>query len=131
VFAVDAESGVKTIIRRIVAVLAAGVIAVPVSGQSPSDGDWPIVSKDYANTRFSDLAEITTANVATLKVAWTFSTAVMRGQEAAPLVIGSTMYVVAPYPNRLFALDLTRPGSMRWSYDPKPQSASKALVPRL
>ena len=32
-----------------------------------------------------------------------------RGQEAAPLVVGDTMYIVAPYPNSLYALDLTKP----------------------
>ena len=33
-----------------------------------------------------------------LQVAFTFSTGVNRGQEAAPLVVGDTMYVVTPYP---------------------------------
>ena len=127
-FAEDASTGVVTMLRGVAVALATSVIAVPASGQSPSDGDWPIVSKDYANTRFSELAEITAANVATLKVAWTFSTGVLRGQEAAPLVIGNTMYVVAPYPNRLFALDLTRPGSLRWSYDPRPQPSSQGVA---
>jgi len=59
-----------TAFRSVAVAIATSVIAVPASGQSPSDGDWPIVSKDYANTRFSELAEITAANVATLKVAW-------------------------------------------------------------
>lgn len=59
-----------TAFRSVAVAIATSVIAVPASGQSPSDGDWPIVSKDYANTRFSELAEITAANVATLKVVW-------------------------------------------------------------
>src|SRR5438128_2003173 len=46
------------------------------------DGQWPMSAKDYANTRFSGLDQINASNVANLKVAWTFSTGVDRGQEA-------------------------------------------------
>jgi hypothetical protein len=66
-------------------------------------------AKNYASTRFSGMEEITTANVANLKVSFTFSTGVLQGHEAAPLVI-HTMYIVTPYPNYLYALDLTRTG---------------------
>jgi glucose dehydrogenase len=45
-----------------------------------------------------------------LKVAWTFSTGVLRGHEGSPLVIGDTMYVHTPFPNNVFALDLNEPG---------------------
>ena len=65
------------------------------------DGQWVRATKDYANTRYSTLDQINTANVATLKVAWTFDTGVARGQEAAPIVANNTMYVVAPWPNTL------------------------------
>ena len=67
-------------------------------------------AKNYASTRFSGLAEITPDNVGKLAVAWTFSTGVDRGHEAAPLVVGNTMYVVTPFPNLLYALDLTQAG---------------------
>ena len=50
-------------------------------------------------------------NVANLKVAWTFSTGIDRGQEAAPIVVGDTMYVVTPFPNYLYALDLKNNGA--------------------
>jgi glucose dehydrogenase len=39
---------------------------------------------DYANTRYSKLDEINAANVKDLKVAWTFSTGVLRGHEGRP-----------------------------------------------
>ena len=55
--------------------------------------------------------EINAGNVKNLKLAWTFSTGVLRGQEAAPLVVGNTMYVVTPFPNIVYALDLTKPGA--------------------
>ena len=70
------------------------------------DGEWPMASGDYANTRYSGLSEITAENVGRLEVSWTFSTGVLRGQEAAPIVAGRTTYVVTPFPNVLHALDL-------------------------
>ncbi|HJR35132.1 MAG TPA: methanol/ethanol family PQQ-dependent dehydrogenase [Gemmatimonadales bacterium] len=92
------------------------------------DGEWPIASGDYANTRFSGLTQITAGNVARLEVSWTFSTGVLRGQEAAPIVAEQAMYVVTPFPNILHALDLTNPGSTRWSYEPKPESAAQGVA---
>lgn len=84
---------------------------------------------DYANTRFSALADIHAGNVATLREAWTFSTGVLGGHEAAPLIVGSTMYIVTPFPNTLYALDLSQPGaSIKWRYDPDPQSAAKGVA---
>jgi PQQ-dependent dehydrogenase (methanol/ethanol family) len=91
-------------------------------------GEWPMVAGDYANTRFSSLNQITAANVGRLQVSWTFSTGVLRGQEAAPIVVGQTMYVVTPFPNILHALDLTNPGATRWSYEPKPASAAQGVA---
>jgi len=89
------------------------------------DGQWPMAAKNYANTRFSGLNEINASNAANLKVAWTFSTGVDRGQEAAPIVVGDTMYVVTPYPNTLYALDLKNSGATKWKYDPAPEAASQ------
>src|SRR5882724_204103 len=93
------------------------------------DGQWTMASRDYANTRYSGLDQITTANARDLRVAWTFSTGVLRGQEAAPLVVGSTMYVVTPFPNILYALDLSQPGApLKWKYEPKPVSAAQGVA---
>ena len=90
------------------------------------DYQWVRATKDYANTRYSTLDQINSSNVANLKVAWTFNTGVAKGQEAAPIVANNTMYVVAPWPNKLFALDLTKPGApLKWSFDPNPSPAAK------
>src|SRR3954454_13367505 len=71
--------------------------------------NWVMAPRDYGNTRFSNLDQITASNVNQLKLAWSFSVGPSRGQEAAPLVINGTMYVVAPYdgphPNQVFALE--------------------------
>jgi alcohol dehydrogenase (cytochrome c) len=90
---------------------------------APNDppGEWHSQARDYANTRFSPLADINTGNVANLKVAWTFSDGTQNGHEAAPLVLDNTMYLVTPFPNIAYALDLTKPGApIKWSYAPNP-----------
>jgi PQQ-dependent dehydrogenase (methanol/ethanol family) len=95
----------------------------------PEDGQWTMAAKDYASTRFSGLDEINAANVRQLKVAFTFSTGVNKGHEAAPLVVGDTMYVVTPYPNDVYALDLTKPGApAKWRYSPQPAPASQGVA---
>lgn len=80
--------------------------------------NWAMPTGDYANTRYSKLNEITAANVGTLKVAWTFSTGVLRGHEGNPLVIGDMMYVHTPFPNNVYALNLND-GTIVWRYEPK------------
>lgn len=74
-------------------------------------------------------AEINKSNVKDLKVAWTFSTGLDRGHEAAPLIVNGTMFIVTPYPNVLYALDLTRPGGpLKWKYEPQPSAASQGVA---
>src|SRR5262245_29186648 len=86
---------------------------------SQNPKDWVMPTGDYANQRYSKLNQITTDNVGKLQVAWTFSTGVLRGHEGGPLVIGDTMYVHTPFPNTVYALDLTKDGAIKWSYEPK------------
>jgi PQQ-dependent dehydrogenase (methanol/ethanol family) len=101
----------------------------PASAAPPDDGQWTMPAKNYASTRYSELSEINASNVKNLKVAFTFSTGVNRGHEAAPLVVGSNMYIVAPFPNILYALDLSKPGApMKWKYEPQPDAASQGVA---
>jgi PQQ-dependent dehydrogenase (methanol/ethanol family) len=94
----------------------------------PEDGTWPMAAKNYASTRYSGLDEITTENVGRLRLAWSFETGNDRGHEAAPIVVNDTMYVVEPFPNRVHAFDLRAPGKPKWTYDPKPVSASQGVA---
>jgi PQQ-dependent dehydrogenase (methanol/ethanol family) len=93
------------------------------------DGEWPMAAKDYANTRYTGLDQITVANVKDLKLSFTFSTGVLRGHEAAPIVADKTMYIVSPYPNYLYALDLSKPGApTKWKFDPKPNASAQGVA---
>jgi PQQ-dependent dehydrogenase (methanol/ethanol family) len=104
--------------------------AIPAPAASPADdGTWTMPGKDYASTRFSALNDITAANVGRLEVAFTFSTGTTEGFEAPPLVVNDTMYVVTPWPNNVFALDLTKPGApAKWVYEPRPAAAAKGVA---
>jgi lanthanide-dependent methanol dehydrogenase len=108
------------------------VLTAPTGAQVSSeseDGQWVMPAKNYASTRFSGLDEINSGNVAGLKLAWTFSTGVLRGHEAAPIVVNNTMYVVTPYPNIVYALDLTQAGApVKWKYEPNPAASAQGVA---
>ncbi|OBQ90244.1 methanol/ethanol family PQQ-dependent dehydrogenase [Mesorhizobium sp. AA23] len=104
-------------------------ISPPAAAAPPDDGQWTMPAKNYASTRYSELAEINAGNVKNLQVAFTFSTGVNKGQEAAPLVVGSTMYIVTPFPNIVYALDLSKPGApIKWKYEPNPEPAAQGVA---
>lgn len=80
--------------------------------------NWAIWGGDYAGTRYSKLDQINSKNVGDLQVAWTFSTGVLRGHEGGPLVVGDTLYIHTPFPNKVFAISLNDQ-TILWRYEPK------------
>src|SRR3982751_954667 len=98
----------------------------PAEAAPAEDGNWTMPGKNYASTRFSGLNQITPANVSKLGLSFTFSTATTHGYEAPPLVVNGTMYLITPFPNHLYALDLTKPGApQKWVFNPEPAAASQ------
>ncbi len=106
---------------------AMGLLALSISAQANEElmvmqnnpANWAMPLGNYSSTRYSNLAQINKDNVKNLQVAWTFSTGVLRGHEGGPLVIGDVMYIVAPFPNTVYALDLNDVGKVIWKYEPK------------
>ena len=104
-------------------------LALGSSGASANDqliqlakdpNQWVMPARDYSSTRYSPLDQINADNVKNLRPVWTFSTGVLRGHEGGPLVVGNTMYVHTPFPNIVYALDLTKEGApVKWKYVPK------------
>jgi len=86
---------------------------------SQNPKDWVMPAGDYANSRYSKLNQINAQNVGKLQVAWTFSTGVLRGHEGGPLIIGNMMYVHTPFPNKVYAIDLSQENKIVWKYEPK------------
>src|SRR6478735_5636189 len=64
--------------------------SIPVSGNAVSaragsandDGQWTMPGKDFENTRYSSLDQLTNGNVKDLRLVWTRSTGATRGHEA-------------------------------------------------
>ena len=105
------------------------VLSLVQGNPQRDDGQWTMPARDYAATRYSGLAQITPANAARLKPVWTFSTGVLGGHEGQPLVVGKTMYVVTPFPNVLYAFDLTQDGfPLKWKYRPDVNPASLGIA---
>ncbi|HEX8946253.1 MAG TPA: PQQ-dependent dehydrogenase, methanol/ethanol family [Gemmatimonadaceae bacterium] len=132
--------------RRLTRALAAASISLAILGSgscAPAHGDaaevdlarrdrdpgiWPIQGSDYALTRYSPLNKIDAANVAGLHVAWTFSTGQIHGHEGTPLVVNNTMYIVTPFPDQAYALDLTKGGALKWSHTPAPDPWAEGVA---
>ncbi len=117
------------------AVLLSGAVAVPafvqanaeVEGLIADPGNWAMQAGDMYNQRYSKLRQVNDGNVNKLQVAWTFSTGVLRGHEGSPLVIGDTMYIHTPFPNKVFAMDLNAQ-KIKWKYEPK---QDPAVIPQM
>jgi lanthanide-dependent methanol dehydrogenase len=124
------SGGAKITVLASCAIFTLCLGSLRLAGAQPEteDGQWITSGKNYANTRFSGLNQINTSNVAQLKVAWTFSTGVNRGQEAAPIIVSNTMYIVTPFPNIVYALDLASNGVTKWKYEPKPSAAAQGVA---
>jgi alcohol dehydrogenase (cytochrome c) len=106
------------------AVFLAGA-ANKINAASSASTTWTTPGGTLEGTRFSSLNQITDANVAGLVEEFNYSTGVNAYMEGQPLVFNNTMYVVGPFPNKLFAFDLTKSGTTRWIYSP---SVSRTAV---
>ena len=91
-----------------------------LKGARSNGSNWAIYGHDYSNQRFSPLAQITTANVGSLKMAWMYQTGISRlgSFENSPTVVDGVMYVTTPY-NTAMAVD-ARTGQQIWRYEHKP-----------
>jgi alcohol dehydrogenase (cytochrome c) len=110
---------------RLTLLLGAAVASSTTAWAQGAGAEWTTPSGTVEGTRFSSLSQINAGNVASLKEEFRFVTGVKAGHQGAPLVVGSTMYVVGPFPNKLFALDLARPGNTRWVFDPHADEFAK------
>lgn len=98
---------------------ASGAAALP-------DGEWHAYGRTGFGQRWSPLAQITTANVGELKLAWSYRTGDVRGRpgdpeettfEVTPLKVGERLFLCTPH-QTVLALDATT-GREVWRYDPK------------
>jgi quinoprotein glucose dehydrogenase len=88
--------------------------------------EWPYYGGDAGGSKHSPLDQINRANVAQLRVAWTYNTGdVSDGSqlptrsafECTPLVVDGVMYLTTPF-SRLVALE-AETGKQLWAFDPQ------------
>ena len=93
-----------------------------VMALSQDPNNWVMWGRTYDGSRYSPLNQINKENAGNLQVAWTFSTGVLRGHEGGPLVIGDTMWIHTPVPNKVFSINLNDQ-TLNWAYVPKQDEA--------
>lgn len=116
---------IKPKLKHLPLVFAALALAVPGLAFANADvaklisnpNNWAHPQGNFQNQRYSTLKQIDTTNVGKMKVAWTFSTGVLRGHEGGPLVIGDTLFIHSAFPNKVFAINLSDQ-TIRWKYTP-------------
>lgn len=98
------------------------------------NGEWTVAGGAPEGTRYSDLADITPANVSQLKEEFSLKTGVKGSHMGEPLVVKNVvngvtqtmLYVVTPYPNKLIAYDLSK-GEAKWTYAPDVNEYAKGV----
>jgi alcohol dehydrogenase (cytochrome c) len=87
------------------------------SAAAPNPGNWLTYGGNLAAQRFSELKQINTDNVKSLKVAWVYQLGGPGVIESVPLVNNGIMYVTSP-PSTVHALD-ARTGKELWQFSPQ------------
>jgi hypothetical protein len=64
--------------------------------KNPEPGNWMLYRRTYDGQGYSPLDQINTSNVKDLTPVWTFSTGVIEGHEAPPIVNNGVMFVATP-----------------------------------
>jgi glucose dehydrogenase len=93
--------------------IAICLLSIPCAAQT-SVG-WPAYGGGPDGDHYSRLNQINRANVASLKVAWTFDTGEKGGLQTNPVIIGNTLYAYTPS-QKVIALDAAT-GKLKWKFD--------------
>jgi alcohol dehydrogenase (cytochrome c) len=88
----------------------------------PKTGEWPTYHGNENGNRYTELAQITPANVSRLAPRWVYNVNNGRSLEVTPIVVNGVMYVTTV--NSVFALDAGT-GRKIWEYS---RPRSKELV---
>ncbi len=91
--------------------------------------NWLTYSGGVMSQRYSQLAEITPANVKNLELRWVFQAQSLEKFEATPLVVDGIMYTVQA-PNDLVALDAAT-GRVFWTYPYAPSTLARPCCGRV
>ncbi|MEM7254833.1 MAG: PQQ-dependent dehydrogenase, methanol/ethanol family [Pseudomonadota bacterium] len=82
--------------------------------QNPEPHNWLMIRGNYEGWGHSSLSQINTSNVQSLRPVWSYSTGVVEGHQAPPIVNDGVMFVTTPQ-SQVFAMDATT-GELLWKY---------------
>ena len=82
--------------------------------QNPEPGNWMLYRRTYDGQGYSPLDQINTSNVKNLVPVWTFSTGVVEGHEAPPIINNGVMFLATPM-GQVIAIN-ARTGEEYWRY---------------
>lgn len=93
-------------------------VTAAVLKNAPKDGtEWLSYGRDQAETHFSPLKQITSANVSRLGLAWSFNPEINGAFESTPLVSNGVLYGTGAW-SVVFAVD-AKTGAFKWRFDPE------------
>jgi len=95
----------------------APVTQAMLDGAATNANAWLHSNGSYEQTRYYPGSQINTGNVAKLKPAFVFQTAVMESMETAPIVVNGVMFLTTSY-NHVYAID-AKTGEEFWHYKHK------------
>jgi quinoprotein glucose dehydrogenase len=124
-FVVPVRLPVRLLVLLPVLLLVDLLAAAACSPARPADVEWP-VNGGPDNIRYTQLSQITPANVSQLRVAWTYDARdAFDGSEmqSNPIVVGGVLYATTPTMN-VVALDAAT-GREKWRFDPSGGSAAR------
>ncbi len=111
------ETGTATTTTKPMSSNLPAVTAAMLDGAASNAKDWLHSNGSYDNARYYAGNQINTGNVAKLKPAFTFQTAVLESMETAPIVINGVMFLTTSY-NHVYAVDAAT-GDEFWHYKHK------------
>ncbi|MEX2262355.1 MAG: pyrroloquinoline quinone-dependent dehydrogenase [Bryobacteraceae bacterium] len=110
----------RTFTPMLAAVLAS-ILMMPGDAQPRKDWEWQFYGGDAGSSRYSPLSQINLANVARLKVAWTYRTGDKSDRpvtqiQCTPIIVDGVMYLTTPQ-IKVAAVQADT-GEPLWTFDP-------------
>ncbi|MGL4396481.1 MAG: pyrroloquinoline quinone-dependent dehydrogenase [Hyphomicrobium sp.] len=97
--------------------MAADITDEAMKNAGADSANWLLHGRDYANQRFSPLADVNTTTVKKLVPKWIYQTGIAGTFQTTPIVVDGMMYVSTPFSN-VIAVD-ARTGREKWRYEHK------------
>ena len=121
-------------LRRVITLAAVAIVSLVAISRLNAQSAWPtadsyvsadtdaanwiLPARSYTGNRYLAHADITTANVSTLKKAWATNIDARGPLETSPIAWNGTVYVTSSH-NDVYALD-AKTGAIKWHYAYKP-----------